>query len=130
MAKPYEEELVATEAGWVCPGCPYTQDWAMWLSIPLHGWALYGLDKDVAFYRRHGSNLSDAKNFPAARADERRIPIPRRFVQRVRPRLAEKIERLAHACPVRRNGCGAGLLGELLAGRIDGRGHMQVARRR
>ena len=20
--------LVATEAGWVCPGCPYTQDWA------------------------------------------------------------------------------------------------------
>ena len=45
----------------------------MWLSIPLHGWALYGLDERVAFYRRHGNNLSDAKNFPAAHADERRM---------------------------------------------------------
>jgi glycosyltransferase involved in cell wall biosynthesis len=52
---------------------PYTQDWAMWLSIPLHGWALYGLDEKVAFYRRHGNKLSDAKNFPAAHADERRM---------------------------------------------------------
>jgi glycosyltransferase involved in cell wall biosynthesis len=52
---------------------PYTQDWAMWLSIPLHGWALYGLDDVVAFYRRHGNNLSDAKNFPAAHADERHM---------------------------------------------------------
>jgi len=28
-------ELVATEAGWVCPQCPYTQDWA-------HGWMADG----------------------------------------------------------------------------------------
>jgi glycosyltransferase involved in cell wall biosynthesis len=52
---------------------PYTQDWAMWLRIALHGWAFYGLDQAVAFYRRHGENLSDAKNFPAAHADERRM---------------------------------------------------------
>ena len=33
---------------------PYTQDWAMWLSIGLHGWAFYGLEGRAAFYRRHG----------------------------------------------------------------------------
>jgi hypothetical protein len=31
--------LVATEAGWVCPGCSYTQDWA-------HTWMANGSWRD------------------------------------------------------------------------------------
>ena len=35
------------------------QDWALWVSVGLSGWSFYGLDRCVAFYRRHGDNMTD-----------------------------------------------------------------------
>lgn len=52
------------------PNHLYCQDWALWLEIMLHGWYLYGLNRPVAFYRRHSHNLTSARNDVAARLDE------------------------------------------------------------
>lgn len=52
------------------PGHLYCQDWALWLELMLHGWYLYGLDRPIAFYRRHSDNLTSLKNSLAARRDE------------------------------------------------------------
>lgn len=52
------------------PNYQYCQDWALWLEIMLHGWHLYGLNRPVAFYRRHSHNLTGTRNDIAARLDE------------------------------------------------------------
>jgi glycosyltransferase involved in cell wall biosynthesis len=35
------------------------QDWALWVGVGLSGWSFHGVDRCVAFYRRHGSNMTE-----------------------------------------------------------------------
>ena len=48
----------------------YAQDWAMWLNIALCGWSLYGLDRPLAYYRRHATNLTHDSRTLAALDNE------------------------------------------------------------
>jgi hypothetical protein len=45
----------------------------MWLDLALEGWSFYGLDQQVAYYRRHEGNATHNANAARAMRDERRM---------------------------------------------------------
>lgn len=52
--------VALVDAGLELPDVALFHDWAVWLSLALRGWSLYGLDRTVTYYRRHDRNLSAA----------------------------------------------------------------------
>jgi glycosyl transferase family 2 len=52
------------------PNYKFCQDWAMWFQLAYQGWFMYGVARPVAFYRRHGNNLTDPQHATQARQEE------------------------------------------------------------
>ncbi len=46
------------QAGPFLPNYIYYHDWAIWMGIALSGWQMYGVDRSLTFYRRHGGNMT------------------------------------------------------------------------
>lgn len=53
---------VALLAAGPFPDEPYAEDWGMFLRLGLAGWFFYGVERRVLVYRRHGANMTAARN--------------------------------------------------------------------
>ncbi len=69
------------------PTHPFLQDWGMWLTIALNGWYLYGEPRSLAYYRRHGNNLSRPSMMEEALLDivDGMIELERKFTGHLSP---------------------------------------------